>query len=102
MRPGSLALEAKEAPVECLQARPVPDRYYGRLRQLLGNQLVEACLRGFVQRRRRLVEEQPVGLLQERPRDADTLLLAAGKLVCPLIRLVEPAGQIAEPDGLQR
>ena len=61
--------ERQEALMEHDEARPVADRDDGRIRQALEQQAVEHGLCRLVERRRRLVEEQPVGLLQERAGD---------------------------------
>ena len=93
MAAGRLGLEREEAAVELHQARAVADRDGRRIREPLEQQAVELRLRGLVERAGRLVEEQPVGFLQQRARNRQPLLLAAGQLVAPLGGRVELLAQ---------
>src|SRR6266511_2318752 len=49
-----------------------------------------------VERRRRLVRQQEVGVLRQRPRNADALALSAGELVGAL------SGKVAEADRVEK
>ena len=61
----------------------------GRLGQTLQQQLVERRLGLRIERRGRLVEEQPVGPLQEGAGQRQTLLLARRETAIPLMALIE-------------
>ena len=70
--------------------------------QALAQQLVDVPLARFVERRSRLVEEEPVRPMQQRARDGEALLLAAGERQAPVALFVEAVGEIVEADGAQR
>src|SRR5215470_898175 len=72
-----------------------------RLWELLAHQPIKVRLRLLVQRRGRLIEKEPVGLLDQGPREGDSLLLAGGKLERPVDGLVEPAGELRESHGFE-
>src|SRR5262249_61192118 len=55
-----------------------------RPREPLAHQSIEPRLRGLVNRRGRLIKEEPIGLLHERAGEGDSLLLARGKLERPM------------------
>src|SRR5262245_33746851 len=61
-------------------AGPVGDADHRRVRQAFLDEAVEARFDGLVERRRGFVEEQPLGLLKQRARDRETLLLAEAHL----------------------
>src|SRR2546425_1009781 len=75
---------------------------HGRRREPLAHQLVEARLRRLIHRRGRLVEEQPVGFLDEGAGKSDPLLLAGGELERPVSGLVEPPGQLGKAHRVER
>ena len=85
------------AGVERAQRRPMADAEHRRLREPLAHQPIEARLRRLVHRRGRLVEKEPVGLLDQGPREGDALLLAGGELERPVVGLVEPPGEVGSP-----
>ena len=60
---------------------------------MFGEGAIDDRLTRFVERRRRLVKEQPVGLRQQRARHRETLLLAAGQARGPVVFVVEPVEQ---------
>ena len=62
----------------------------------VGQQIEHLDLVGDVEERRRLVEQQDVGLLRERHRDPDALPLAAGELVDGAV------GEVGDPGRLER
>jgi hypothetical protein len=64
----------------------VADAEHGRPGEPLAHQPIEARLRRLVHCRSRLIEEEPVGLLDE----GDALLLAGGELERPVADVVEP------------
>jgi hypothetical protein len=78
------------------------DAEHRRLCEPREHQLIEARLRRLVHRGGRLVEEEPVGLLDQDPRESDPLLLARGELERPARGLVEAPGELREPHGLER
>jgi hypothetical protein len=80
--------------MERAQRPPVAHAEHGRARELLAHQLIEARLGRLVHRRGRLVEEEPVGLLDESAGEGDALLLARGELERPVAGLVEPPGEL--------
>ena len=63
---------------------------YRRSREPLAHQSIQPRLRSLVNRRGRLVKEEPIGLLHERAGEGDALLLAGGKLERPMASLAEP------------
>ena len=62
---------------------------------------IERGFADFVERRRRFVEEQPVGLGEKHAHDGDPLLLAAGE-AAPSSLLVEPLDESRNPSPDQR
>ena len=64
-------------------------------------QLVHAPLGRLVERRGRLVEEQPVRAVEQRAREGEALLLAARQHQRPVGGLVEPRREVPQPAGLQ-
>ena len=62
--------------MEGTQRRAMAHAEYGRPREPLAHQSIEPRLRGLVHRRGRLIEEEPIGLLDERAGEGDALLLA--------------------------
>ena len=51
--------------------------------------VIEIGLALFIERGGRFVEKQPVGRAEQRPRDREPLLLAAGKAHLPIVGFVE-------------
>jgi hypothetical protein len=78
------------------------DAEHGRLCEPFAQQPIEVRLRCLIHRRGRLVEEEPVGLLDEDPCEGNALLLARGELERPARGLVEAPGELREPHGLER
>ena len=70
-------------------------------RQLLDQELHDVLLARFVERRGRLVHEDPVGLVDQHAGEGHALLLAAGQDVVPALGLVEPVAQMVEADLVQ-
>src|SRR5262245_60644557 len=101
MAAGLVGLQREEALVERGEARAVANRDDGRAGQPLDHEVIERGLRGLVERARRLVEEEPLRLLQQCARDRKPLLLAARKLVGPIRRVVELSDERAESDRFQ-
>src|SRR6185437_10758787 len=81
----ALAFERHLALVESFQRRAMADRDNAAVGQLLREQAIERGLRGLVERGGGLVEEQEFGGLQQRPRDAETLLLAERQHPVPML-----------------
>ncbi len=79
----------------------VRDRDDRRARKPLAEQLVEARLGLLVETRRGLVEEDPIGLDQERARQRQALLLAARKELLPVLGLIESILERAQVDQSQ-
>ena len=95
--PPGAALEGEQSAVQLLQARPVADAEDGGLGQPLEQQGQQAELAVDVERRRRLVHDDDVGLLDQQPREGDALALAARQRLVPTLLLsVELAHQVAE------
>ncbi len=92
----------KLARVEGTQCRAMAHAEYRRSREPLAHQSIKTRLRSLVNRRGCLVEEEPIGLLHQRASKGDALLFAGGKLERPMASLVEPLGEVREPDGRQR
>ena len=69
----ALADDVEPAAVEGGEGAAMADRDDGRVRQALLQELVDRALRGLVERGGGLVEEQEVGRMQERPRNAEPL-----------------------------
>ena len=66
--------------MEGTQRRAMAHTEYGRPREPLAHQSIEPCLRSLINRRRCLVEKEPIGLLDQRSSEGDALLLAGGEL----------------------
>src|SRR5262249_34026078 len=73
-----------------------------RLRQPLAQQSIETRFGRLVERRGRLVEKEPLGLLDQGAREGNTLLLARGELKRPVRALVQASAELAEADHLER
>src|SRR5262245_50661743 len=87
--PVPISPHQKLARVEGTQCRAMAHAEYGRLREPLAHQSIEPRLRSLVNRRGRLIKEEQIGLLHERAREGDALLLAGGKLERPMTSLTE-------------
>ena len=100
---GAVGLGAHfDAPlVESVERRPVADRDERRLRQFAGDRAIDLRLARFVQRRGRLIEEQPVRRSEQRARDRKPLLLAARQAQLPIVRIVEPVSQSPSPAAVK-
>src|SRR5258707_959121 len=83
------------------EGQPVADAHDRRLGELLDQELHDALLAGFVERRRRLVHEDPVRLVDQHPGKGHALLLAARQDVVPTLGLVETVAQMIEADIMQ-
>src|SRR5262245_37694628 len=88
--------EGDPAPVEPNDLRPVPDADPGRLAQLLPEQRVEPTLRLAIESGARLVQEEPLGPLQERARERQPLLLPRRETLLPVVALLEAIDQMLE------
>ena len=64
-----------------------------------GEHPVDRLLRRLVERRGGLVEEEPVGLGEQRAGDGEALLLAAGQPLGPVVLRVEPVGEMRQAGG---
>src|SRR5215469_14319718 len=60
--------------MQCNQRGAMPDRDDGRVRQNLGENMVDFRFQLLVKRRCRLIEKQPIWLLKNSPRNSQTLL----------------------------
>src|SRR5262245_31933945 len=69
--------------------------------ELLLQQPIERGLVFLGERRGGLVEEQPVGLVEQRARKREALLLAAGEHLRPVFTALEIRRQSRQPYGLQ-
>jgi len=65
---------------------------HGGPREPLAYQSIEARLRSLIDRRGRLVEEEPIGFLDHRAGEGDALLFTRRKLERPVAGLAEPSG----------
>src|SRR5690348_16454847 len=84
--------------MERAQRAAMADADDGRPPRRLLQQAIELRLALFVERRRRLVEEDRLRLGEQHARDGETLLLATRQALRPHIRLVELSGETAETD----
>lgn len=75
-QPFAVADEVQLQIVVLLDGAAVADAHHDRVRQLAAHQLVQRHLQPLVQRGRRLVEEDGLGLGQQDAREGDALLLA--------------------------
>src|SRR5690242_19025336 len=87
--------------MERTQRRAMSHTEYRRSRKPFAYQSIKACLGRLINRRGRLVEKEPIGLLDQRPSESDPLLLARRELERPMANLVESFGQVTESHGLQ-
>ena len=90
--PFAIGPHQKLARMEGTQRRAMADAEYRRPREPLAHQSIEPCLRRLVNRRGRLVEKEPIGLLDQRSSEGDALLLARGELERPMANFVESHG----------
>src|SRR5579859_548706 len=88
--------------MECLERRAVSDAYECRARKLVFEHCIKKLLGLFVERRGRLVEEQPRRFLQKRSSECQSLLLARRELHCPVLLFVETLGQLGQTNGGER
>ena len=88
-RAGSGELHHQPARMEGVEGGAMADAEQRRLGETLAQQSIETRLRGLVDRRGRFVEEESLGLLHERPREGDALLLAGREPQRPVSGLVE-------------
>src|SRR5262245_54835409 len=101
---GHRAFVGQEPPASLVvpdDARAVSDRDHGRLRQLLRDEVVGALLHPLVEPGGGLVEEDPVGLLEQYAGQGNALLLAAGEGLPPVRALVEALPERAEVERRQ-
>ncbi len=96
------ALKLDLAVVPLTQRRAMADRYDGGVRQPAFQLAIDCRLRRLVERGRRLVQEQPVGLEDQGARDSEPLLLAARQDVGPVRHLIEAPDERTEPRGFER
>ena len=75
------------------QRRTMADRDDRRVRQDRAQHAVDFRFQLLVERRCRLIEEQPIRLVENSPRDRQTLLLATGKTLGPVVFAVDFAGE---------
>ena len=78
------------------EVRSVADAQDGRVLQLGVEQPHDMALAVLIKCGRRLVEKYPAGLVQEEPREGDTLLLAKRQLPVPPFLPIELGDEIAE------
>ena len=83
--------------MELPQVRAVPDADYGGAWQPFFQQVIERRFRRFVERRSRLVHEQPAGFVQQGARERNALLLAAREQLRPVLFFVKAAGEVFQP-----
>src|ERR1700681_4159638 len=76
--------------VEGCERGAMTDRDDGGCRQFLLEQTIQRRLRGLIQRRSRLVEEQILRPMQQRARQPEALLLAEREHPVPMRFLLEP------------
>src|SRR5882724_3074739 len=78
------------------------DRDERSARQPLLEQSIKRFLVLLGQRRRCLIEEEPVRCVEQRARESEPLLLAAGQHLSPVLAPLEIGRERAQADGLQR
>ena len=88
--------------VEFRDGRAVSDRDDRRVRQSLLQRAIEICLRLRVEARGRFVEKQPIGLGEKRAGEGDTLLLATGKALRPVLVIVQVRNETGQAGILKR
>ena len=69
--------------------------------QALFERRVDVGFERFVERGGGFVEEEPVGLREQRARDRDALLLAAREALSPIAFLIELALELGQLRGVQ-
>ena len=92
--------EPPVAIVISLDPRPIGDRNDSRVRQVLAEHPVDSRLGFFVETRHRLVEKEPVGLVEIRTSQCQALLLSAGKGLLPVQTFVESPRQCVQTKEL--
>ena len=89
-----------QATIVELRDRTVCNADNARILQAISQQLQQLGLSGFIQSRRRLIEEEPSGPLQQRPCQCDALLLSTGKLHGPVDLVVQAIAELPKADGV--
>jgi hypothetical protein len=92
-------LEDKLAVVERLELRPVSDAHNRGFGKALGHELHQFLLTGRIERRRRLVHDDDIRMMQHQAHESETLTFAAGQSAVPGSLFVEMLDQIAEAYG---
>src|SRR5262245_24700955 len=95
-------LHHEPARVEGVQGGSMADAEQRRLGKPLAHQPIEAGLRRLVHRRGRLVEKEPLRLLDQRAGEGDALLLSGREPESPVGGLIEARGELDEAHDLER
>ena len=85
----AVAREHETTLVKRLQRRAMPDRDDGGVGQTLAQEQVKRSLRRFIERCRGLIQKKKIGRMENRARDAETLLLAKREHAVPVRLLIE-------------
>ena len=89
------------AAMQRLQGRSVPDRDDAGARQLLAQKSIHHALAGFVERRRCLIEKQPIGCHENGAHEREALLLSEREPLLPVRLLIKAMGELGEANALQ-
>src|SRR5664279_1713921 len=95
-RPARPPLEYELAMVERLQLRSVRDAYDRRVGKALSHERHQMFLARRIERRRRLVHDDDIRLMQQQADESETLTFAAGQSAVPGSLFVEMFDQVAE------
>ena len=76
------------------------DRHQTRPGQLLLEHSHQVGLARIIERRGRLVHENPIRLVQQKPSESEALLFAAAQHPVPALGLIEPIDQMLDFVGL--
>src|SRR5215204_3017070 len=95
LRAALMSYEVELAVMKSFELDAMTDADQGGFRQQLAESLHELHLAVGVQGRCRFIHDDDVGLVQQQPYEAETLLLAAGEDVAPFhVFLVQPIDQM--------
>ena len=82
--------------MQCNQGGTMPDGDDSRVRQNLAQRAIDFRFQLLVKRRCRLIEEQPIRLVENSTRNSQPLLLAARKALGPVVFAVNLARKRCE------
>src|SRR6185295_3992943 len=102
VRPPRTMVHVDIAAVQRLQGRSVSDRDDAGARQFLAQKFIHYAFAGFVERRRRLIEKQPIGCEENGAHEREALLLSEREPLLPVRLFIKAVGKLGEANALQQ